>query len=109
MTLLEAMDTHDLARGRGPYEQVVWRTRQLVLIASVRSDGLYVPCEQYGLARLLPRGEILEIASEQGHDGFLIDAARFEPRLRRFVDRCRRDREGSIRPLREDGRLRGAC
>ncbi|MCM8595518.1 homoserine O-acetyltransferase [Accumulibacter sp.] len=109
LTLLEAMDTHDLARGRGPYEQVVQRIRQPVLIGSVRSDGLYVPGEQYGLARLLPRGEIFEIDSEQGHDGFLIDAARFEPRLRRFVDRCGRDRELSIRPLREDGRLRGAC
>lgn len=83
--------------------------RQPVLIGPVRSDGLYVPAEQYGLARLLPRGEIFEIDSEQGHDGLLIDAARFEPRLRRFVDRCGRDREGSIRTVGEDGGVRCAC
>ena len=89
LTLIDAMDTHDLARGRGVYEQVLAQVRQPVLVGSVMSDALYVPPEQHNLAFLLPRGELFEIDSEHGHDGFLIDAAMFEPRIRRFVDRLR--------------------
>lgn len=87
LRLLDAMDTHDLARNRGVYESVLRQLRQPVLVGSVISDALYVPAEQHELAFLLPRGELFEIDSEHGHDGFLIDAAGFEPRLRRFVER----------------------
>ena len=61
--------------------------RQPVLVGSVISDALYVPVDQKNLAFSLPHGELFEIDSEHGHDGFLIDAASFEPRLRRFVER----------------------
>ncbi len=91
LTLLNAMDSHDLGRQRGVYESVLRRITQPVLIGSVISDALYVPAEQHTLAFLLPRGELFEIDSEHGHDGFLIDAARFEPRVRRFVERLPAD------------------
>lgn len=87
LALLNAMDSHDLGRWRGVYENVLKRMTQPVLIGSVISDALYVPAEQRTLAFLLPRGELFEIDSEHGHDGFLIDAAAFEPRVRRFVQR----------------------
>jgi homoserine O-acetyltransferase len=87
LTLIDAMDSHDLARGRGVYENVLKQIRQPVLIGSVISDALYVPAEQRELSFLLPRGELFEIDSEHGHDGFLIDAGFYEPRVRRFVDR----------------------
>lgn len=86
-TLLDAMDSHDLGRGREVYEKVVKQLTQPALIGAVISDALYIPAEQRNLAFLLPQGELFEIDSEHGHDGFLIDAASFEPRLRRFVDR----------------------
>lgn len=87
LRLLDAMDSHDLGRNRGLYENVLQQIRQPVLIGSVITDALYVPEEQANLAFLLPRGELFEIDSEHGHDGFLIDSASFEPRIRRFVDR----------------------
>ncbi|MDX9736978.1 MAG: homoserine O-acetyltransferase [Azonexus sp.] len=87
LALLDAMDSHDLARGRGVYENVLRQIGQPVLIGSVISDALYVPAEQHELAFLLPRGELFEIDSEHGHDSFLIDAGFYEPRIRRFVDR----------------------
>lgn len=87
LTLIDAMDTHDLGRNRGLYENVVQQIRQPVLVGSVITDALYVPAEQESLAFLLPRGELFEIDSEHGHDGFLIDAAAFEARIRRFVER----------------------
>ncbi|MBW7901755.1 MAG: homoserine O-acetyltransferase [Rhodocyclaceae bacterium] len=85
-TLLDAMDSHDLARGRGVYEEVLQRIRQPALIGSVSSDALYVPADQRSLALLLPNARFFEIDSAHGHDGFLIDAERFEPTVRQFVD-----------------------
>ena len=87
LALVDAMDSHDLARGRGVYENVLKQIGQPVLVGSVISDALYVPAEQHELAFLLPRGELFEIDSEHGHDGFLIDAGFYEPRVRRFVER----------------------
>ncbi len=89
LRLIDAMDTHDLARNRGMYESVLKQIRQPVLVGSVITDALYVPLEQHSLAFLLPGGELFDIDSEHGHDGFLIDAAGFENRVRRFVDRLR--------------------
>lgn len=83
--LLDAMDSHDLARGRGAYPVVLAQIRQPVLVASIRSDALYVPADQEELASYLPAAEWLSIDSCHGHDGFLIDAAGFEPEIRAFV------------------------
>lgn len=82
--LIDAMDTHDLARGRGRYEQVLRGLHQPVLVGSIASDALYVPADQHELVRLLPNAELLEIDSIHGHDGFLIDAATFQDRLAGF-------------------------
>lgn len=85
LRLLDAMDTHDLARGRGHRDAVLRQIRQPVLIGSVSSDALYVPAEQRALAAALPNGSWLPIDSEHGHDGFLVDADQFEPAVRRFA------------------------
>lgn len=82
--LLEAMDSHDLARGRGAYREVLSRVTQPVLVVSIPSDALYVPAEQQELAELLPDAELVELDSVHGHDGFLIDADRLEPIVRAF-------------------------
>jgi homoserine O-acetyltransferase/O-succinyltransferase len=81
--LLDAMDTHDLARRRGD-DEVLRRVRQPVLVGSIDTDALYVPADQYELARLLPDAKLLAIDSPHGHDGFLIDAARFQADLLAF-------------------------
>lgn len=85
--LLDAMDSHDLGRGRGPYAAVLQCIRQPVLIGSINTDALYVPDDQEELARRLPAAKWLSIDSSHGHDAFLIDAAGFEPKIREFVQR----------------------
>jgi homoserine O-acetyltransferase len=75
VTLTEAMDSHDIARGRGTYEHVLASIRQRTLIVSIDSDVLYPPSEQEELAVLMPNATLHSIASPHGHDGFLIDAA----------------------------------
>jgi homoserine O-acetyltransferase len=82
--LLEAMDSHDLGRGRGSYREVARRIQTPVLVVSIPTDALYVPAEQAELAELLPDAELVELDSEHGHDGFLIDAGRLEPIVRAF-------------------------
>ena len=73
VTLTHAMHTHDLARGRGSYPEILQQISQPALVISVSSDALYPPAEQLELAEHLPnaRYEILE--SRHGHDGFLIE------------------------------------
>ena len=73
VTLTHAMHTHDLARGRGDYPDVLRTIEQPALVVSVSSDALYPPEEQRTLAEYLPNSkyEILDCA--HGHDGFLIE------------------------------------
>nr|WP_153468756.1 homoserine O-acetyltransferase [Rhodocyclus gracilis] len=85
LTLIDALDTHDLAHGRGDYASVLRQIEQPVLIGSITSDALYLPAEQRFLADTLPNARLLDIHSEHGHDGFLIDAQHFEPAIRHFL------------------------
>ena len=73
MTLTQAMHSHDLARGRGEYAQVLATLTQATLLVSVSSDVLYPPHEQENLARQLPNARYEILASASGHDGFLIE------------------------------------
>ncbi len=57
------------------------------LIISVRSDWLYPETEQRKLAELLPNARHLAIDSDYGHDGFLLDAVKFERELAGFLER----------------------
>lgn len=108
--LLDAMDTHDLARGRGDYESVLAGIRQPVWVGSIDSDALYCPSDQQELARLIPGARLMHIASCDGHDGFLTDAALFQGPLlafKRLVARPRAPRRirPTVTPI-EDGHRR---
>jgi len=70
--LTQAMDSHDIARGRGSYPDVLRGIRQPALVISVNSDILYPPEEQELLAGHLPDAELQVLESDHGHDGFLI-------------------------------------
>jgi homoserine O-acetyltransferase len=96
--LTQAMNEHDIARGRGEYRDVIRSIRQRALVVSVRSDILYPPHEQQVLARNLPHASYEVLDSGDGHDGFLIESAR----LGRMIAEFRRSAplEMSARPLR---------
>ena len=55
VTLTRAMDSHDVARGRGGYEEVLRSIRVPALIVSIDSDVLYPPEEQDELASADPQ------------------------------------------------------
>ncbi|MEO0345392.1 MAG: homoserine O-acetyltransferase [Pseudomonadota bacterium] len=72
--LTQAMDSHDLGRGRGgEYLEVLAGVRNPALVVAVTSDVLYPPREQQTLASHLPAAIYRELDSAHGHDGFLID------------------------------------
>lgn len=98
--LTEAMDSHDVGRDRGGIERALGSIAQPVLVVSIPSDALYVPADQYALFENLPHATFARLASEHGHDGFLIDAARLEPIVRQFRERQRRARQRVATPLR---------
>lgn len=72
--ITEAMDSHDLARGRGAYEEVLSRIEQPALVIGIDSDVLYPIVEQQELALLMPNATLTTLVSPHGHDAFLIDA-----------------------------------
>nr|BCX01888.1 MAG: homoserine O-acetyltransferase [Bacteroidota bacterium] len=73
VVLTRAMDSHDLARGRGAYESVLRAIRHPALVVGISSDVLYWPDEARELARLLPNARMAELDSPHGHDAFLIE------------------------------------
>jgi homoserine O-acetyltransferase len=76
IVLSEAMNHHDLGRGRGGVAQALRTVRADVSIAGISSDRLYPLALQHELANHL-RGspQVAVIESAVGHDGFLLEVA----------------------------------
>lgn len=74
--LTEAMNRHDIGRGRGGIAAALAATPVPCVVGGVDSDRLYPLRTQQELADGLPGCEGLEIVhSRDGHDGFLTEAA----------------------------------
>src|SRR5438309_7826517 len=73
VVLSEAMNHHDVGRGRGGLGAALGRVRCRVAVAGIDSDRLYPLRLQRQLAELLPgRPEVTVVSSLYGHDSFLI-------------------------------------
>lgn len=75
VVLTEAMNTHDVGRGRGGIAAALARYRGPAAVAGVDSDRLYPLEEQHALAHLLgvPGQRASVIRSPHGHDAFLLE------------------------------------
>jgi homoserine O-acetyltransferase len=73
MRLTESMDTHDIARGRGEFSEVLKSIEQPALVVGIDSDVLYPLAEQRELAEYMPNAELAVLSAEHGHDSFLIE------------------------------------
>src|SRR5512133_2326997 len=87
VTLTRAMDTHDVSRGRGDFDDVLRGRRQPTLVVSIDSDVLYWPWEQREVARLVPGARLAVLDSPHGHDAFLIDVDRLSDMVADFRGR----------------------
>nr|WP_236077871.1 homoserine O-acetyltransferase [Rhodococcus sp. P1Y] len=73
--LSEAMNRHDIGRGRGGIDAALARATVPTIVGGVDSDRLYPLRQQKEIARGLPECSGLEvIQSRDGHDGFLTEA-----------------------------------
>ncbi|MEI7858933.1 MAG: homoserine O-acetyltransferase [Acidimicrobiales bacterium] len=76
LTLTEAMNSHDVGRGRGGTAAALAHITAEVHVAGIDSDRLYPLHLQEELAGHLPGDhDVTVIRSEFGHDGFLIETA----------------------------------
>ena len=74
VVLTEAMNGHDVGRGRGGTASALSRIRVPTLVAGVDSDRLYPLAQQAELAAGIPgSGRLRVLESPYGHDGFLIE------------------------------------
>ncbi len=87
LTLIGAMDSHDIGRDRGSVEDALRSIDQPALVVSVSSDGLYPSDEVADMAELLPNSELHEIDAPQGHDAFLIRVEELNGALVDFIER----------------------
>jgi len=71
--LLNALDTHNMGRGRGGVEKVLREITTKTLCIGIDSDLLIPPIEQKYIADHLPHATFVEIKSYYGHDGFLLE------------------------------------
>ena len=71
--LSQTLDSHDVGRGRGGIEAALSCVKLPVLVVSVSSDLLFPPVEMKAWAQYLPQHKYIEITSDFGHDGFLVE------------------------------------
>lgn len=86
LTLLDAMDSHDLGRGRGPREAILNRITQRALVIGISSDVLYPVSEVRAMATSMPNATLAVLDSPNGHDSFLIDTDRLENLVSHFLE-----------------------
>jgi homoserine O-acetyltransferase len=84
--LTKAMDSHHLGRGRGgDLITVLHSIHQPALIIGIRSDILCPLDEQRFMAAHMPGAKLVEIDSDFGHDGFIIETKQITDHLGKWL------------------------
>ncbi|MFA5787721.1 MAG: homoserine O-acetyltransferase [Actinomycetota bacterium] len=99
MVLTEAMNHHDIGRGRGGIVAALARVEAEVTVVGIDTDRLYPLRLQRDLTALLPeRPKVEVVTSLHGHDAFLIESESvgrvLQSALERITSPIRSDREG---------------
>ncbi len=83
--LSQSMDSHDVGRKRGGVGNALQKITAKTLVIGIQSDVLYPITEQEYLQKTIPGAELLNIGSDFGHDGFLLEYEKIETALRKFI------------------------
>lgn len=89
LTVVEAMNSHDVGRDRGGVEESLHAVTAKALVLGIDSDRLFPVDGQQRIARSLPNlidDEAIVLTSDFGHDGFLIETDAVGAHLRRLLD-----------------------
>lgn len=71
-----ALDSHNVGRGRGGVQQALSRIQAPCTVVSVDTDQIFPPEESKVWSTWIPNAEFIEISSDFGHDGFLLEIAK---------------------------------
>ncbi|PKP23060.1 MAG: homoserine O-acetyltransferase [Bacteroidetes bacterium HGW-Bacteroidetes-21] len=82
--LTKVLDSHNIARKRAGFAEVLKTIKAKTLVISITSDILFPPEEQAYMASLIPGAILKTIASDFGHDGFLIESELLSKLLSNF-------------------------
>ena len=83
--LLDALDSHDVGRGRGGAEKALGRIKARSVIMSIDSDIMFPSAEIETMARMIPGADYFVIHSDFGHDGFLIETSVISEILKKYL------------------------
>jgi homoserine O-acetyltransferase/O-succinyltransferase len=90
LTLVDAMNSHDVGRDRGGVAKALARATAKTLVLGIDSDRLFPVAEQELIARNLPNNILgtaaAVIPSNFGHDGFLIEDSLVGPHIGRLLE-----------------------
>lgn len=84
-SITRSQDTHNVARGRGSFEEAFSKITAKTLSVGISSDILFPPIEQKRLAKFIPNAIYAEIDSDFGHDGFLIESDQLSRIISKFL------------------------
>lgn len=74
--LTKSMDSHNIARGRGgDISKILRQIKQHTLVIGINTDILCPLVEQALLVKYMPNASLVTIASEYGHDGFMVESS----------------------------------
>jgi homoserine O-acetyltransferase len=85
VALSKTMDSHHVGRNRGAADKALRRISARTLVISIRTDLLFPPAEQRFLAQNINYSSLVEIHSDYGHDGFLLEFASLTDSIAQFL------------------------
>lgn len=85
-TLLNALDTHNIGRGRGSLEMALSKITANTVVIGFDTDLLIPKIEQQFLAKHIPNAEYIEIKTMFGHDAFLIEHEDIRKSIRSIIN-----------------------
>ena len=74
--LCNALDSHNVGRGRGGVKNALGQIRAQVTVVAVDTDQIFPPEEGREWCSWIPGARYVEICSDFGHDGFLLEIAK---------------------------------
>lgn len=83
--MCDAVDSHNIARGRGSLIQVLGTIQAPTLVAACPTDMLFPPEEQNIFTDNLPNCSFHIIESPFGHDGFLVEYEQLDRMIQNFM------------------------
>lgn len=89
LTLVEAMNSHDVGRDRGGVEDALARVTARTLVLGIDSDRLFPVDGQERIFRGIRStidDALVVLSSDFGHDGFLIETDGVTPHVRRLLE-----------------------